>query len=55
MVKTKCCASCHTKNDMCLNCLSEEAAASSKKEWLIHLGYLTLHLIQMILIVGLVK
>lgn len=51
MVKTKCCTGCHAKNDMCLNCLNEEIVASSKKEWLVHLGYLALHLIQIILIV----
>jgi hypothetical protein len=55
MINKYCCEDCHDSDGACTYCLGVEKASGSKKELAIHLGYLALHLIQMILIIGLVK
>lgn len=55
MTTKYCCEDCHEFDGACTYCLGVEKASDSKKELAIHLGYLALHLIQMILIIGLVK
>lgn len=51
MTEKDCCTRCHKANNMCTNCLAVDGENNSKKELFIHLGYLALHLIQIILIV----
>lgn len=51
MMTQTCCKNCHKNDGMCTQCLGEDTILNSKKELLTHLGYLALHLVQIILIV----
>ncbi len=51
MDKNKCCSKCHNIENFCVNCLGEEKNKLFKKDTAIHIGYLALHIIQIILIV----
>jgi hypothetical protein len=55
MMTQYCCEDCHEIDGACTYCLMVDKKDSSKKDLAIHLGYLALHLIQMILIIGLTK
>lgn len=51
MNQNTCCSKCHKAENFCVSCLGAEKNSSSKKDLAIHIGYLALHIIQMILIV----
>jgi hypothetical protein len=55
MATKYCCTDCHDSDGACTYCLRVSKKEGSKKELLVHAGYVALHLIQMILIIGLVK
>jgi len=55
MATKYCCEDCHEADGACTYCLGIDKKDNSKKELRIHLGYIALHLIQMVLIIGLVK
>jgi hypothetical protein len=55
MIKKYCCEDCHDSDGACTYCLGISKKNFLNKDNAIHFGYLTLHLIQMILIIALVK
>ena len=55
MMTEYCCSDCHEADGACTYCLLVDHKQNSKKELAIHFGYVALHVIQMILIIGLVK
>jgi hypothetical protein len=55
MINKYCCEDCHDSDGACTYCLGINKKNSFNKDIAIHLGYVSLHLIQMILIIGLVK
>lgn len=51
MIKDFCCEDCHESDGACGYCLVVGEKKTFNKDTMIHLGYVALHLIQMILIV----